>query len=96
MSMIRISAAHQLKHADALQAAEDLASDLAEKFAIDYGWEKDVIHFERPGAHGSIEVGKHEIRITAQLGLLLIMLKGRIEDEIREYLQSHFDCTFTN
>jgi putative polyhydroxyalkanoate system protein len=96
MSMIRISAAHHMEHANALQAAEDLASDLAEKFGIDYGWEEDVIHFERPGAHGSIEVGEYEIRITAQLGLLLIMLKGRIEVEIRRYLQSHFDCTFTD
>lgn len=95
MSTIQISAMHRLNHADAQQAADDLARDLAKKFGIDYGWDEDVIHFERPGVHGSIKVGEHEIRITAQLGLLLILLKDRIEDEIRDYLQSHFACEIT-
>jgi len=96
MSTIQISAIHRMDHAEAQQAADDLARDLAEKFGIDYGWDGDVIHFERPGVNGSIKVGESEIRITAQLGLLLIMLKGRIEDEIREYLQNHFACEFMN
>ena len=79
---------------DAQQAADDLARDLAEKFTIDYGWEEDHIHFERPGVHGMITVGEKEIRIKAQLGLLLALLKGRIEDEIVRYLKGHFNCTF--
>jgi len=94
MSTIRISAIHHLDHADAQQAADDLARDLAEKFGIEYGWDEDVIYFERPGVQGNIAVGEREIRITAQLGLMLIFLKDRIEDEIRAYLQSHFACKF--
>lgn len=94
MSMIDICAYHQMKHADAQQAADDLASDLAEKFDIDYGWDENVIYFERPGVNGSITVGEHEIHVAAQLGFLLAMLKFRIEEEIRKYLQSHFSCTF--
>jgi len=39
-------------------------------------------------------VAKNEIRIVARLGFLLMMLKGRIEEEIRQYLQQHFGCTF--
>jgi putative polyhydroxyalkanoate system protein len=79
---------------DAQQAADELARDLAEKFSIDYGWEEDHIHFERSGVHGMITVGEKEIRIKAQLGLLLIMLKSLIEDEVVRYLQEHFGCTF--
>jgi putative polyhydroxyalkanoate system protein len=79
---------------DAQQAADDLARDLAEKFSIDYGWEEDHIHFERPGVHGMITVDEKEIRIKAQLGLLLVLLKSRIEDEIVRYLEGHFGCTF--
>lgn len=94
MSTIDICANHQMNHADAQQAADDLASDLAEKFGIDYGWDENVIHFERPGVNGTITVGKHQIHVAAQLGLLLALLKIRIEEEIRKYLQSHFDCTF--
>ena len=94
MSTIEINAFHQLKKKAAQQAADSLADDLAQKFEIEYGWDGDAIHFERPGVSGSITVGKSEIRIEAKLGFLLMMLKGRIENEIRQYLQEHFGCTF--
>ena len=79
---------------EAQKAADELASDLAEKFEINYGWEGDHIHFERPGVHGMITVRENEIKIKATLGLMLIFLKPLIEDEITEYLQNHFGCTF--
>jgi len=94
MSLIDICAHHTMNKEEAQQAADELARDLAEKFSIDYGWDEDHIHFERPGVHGMITVGEKEIRIKAQLGLLLIMLKSLIEDEVVRYLQEHFGCTF--
>ena len=94
MSLIDIRAHHEMDHAHAQQAADDLAADLAEKFSIDYGWDEDIIHFERPGVHGMITVAENEIRIQAELGLFLTLLKGRIEEEIVSYLEQHFDCTF--
>jgi len=94
MSLIDIRAFHKLGHAAARRAADDLAADLADKFEIDYGWDGNVIHFERTGVSGSITVEKREIHIKASLGFFLAMLKGRIEEEITEYLQSHFGCTF--
>lgn len=94
MSTIEIHAFHHLKKKAAQQAADNLANDLAQKFDIEYEWEGDAIHFERVGVSGSITVEQKEIRIEAQLGFLLLMLKSRIEDEIRRYLQEHFDCTF--
>ena len=78
---------------DAQQAADDLARDLAEKFSINYGWEEDHIHFERPGVHGMITVRENEIRIKATLGIMLIFLKPLIEDEITDYLENQFGCT---
>jgi putative polyhydroxyalkanoate system protein len=77
---------------DAQMAADQLASDLAEKFDIDYGWDGDHIHFERTGVHGVITVRENEIRIKATLGLMLIFLKSRIEAEITEVLETHFSC----
>jgi len=93
MSVIDIYAFHQMDHEDAQQAADDLACDLAEKFDIDYGWDEDVIYFERVGVHGSISVGERDIHINAKLGFMLMMLKGTIEDEIKQYLQNHLGCT---
>lgn len=88
-------AKHDLNREQAQQAADELAADLAEKFHIDYGWDGDDIHFERPGVDGMITVDGEVIHIQARLGLLLSFLAPRIEDEIRRYLSSHFGCRFT-
>ena len=94
MSTIDIHAHHTLSHEDALQAADELSCDLSEKFGINYGWEDEVIHFERPGVNGQILVQNSELRIQANLGLMLMMLKGPIEQEIFRYLKEHFGCRF--
>ncbi len=94
MSTIDIHAYHTLSHEDALSAADDLSIDLAEKFGIDYGWDDEVIHFERPGVNGQIAVNESELRIQANLGFMLMMLKGPIEQEIMRYLKDHFGCSF--
>ena len=95
MSNIDLHAHHGLSREDAQAAADELARDLADKFAIDYGWEGDHIHFERPGVHGTITVRDREIRIHARLGLMLMFLKPQIEDEVIRYLREHFHCTFS-
>jgi putative polyhydroxyalkanoate system protein len=92
MSNIDISARHTMNLEGAQAAADDLAQDLAEKFDVDYGWDGDFIHFERPGVDGSIEVSERVIHIQARLGLLLMFLQARIEEEICRYLKSHFGC----
>lgn len=96
MSTIDIHAHHTLSHEDALTAADELSCDLAEKFGIDYGWEDEVIHFERPGVSGQISVNETELSIQANLGFMLMMLKGPIEQEIVSYLKEHFGCSFEN
>ena len=94
MSTIDIHAFHTLSHEEALNAADELSVDLAKKFGIDYGWEDEVIHFERPGVNGKILVKETELRIMADLGFMLMMLKGPIEQEIMRYLEEHFGCSF--
>ncbi len=94
VSTIDIHAFHKLSHEDALNAADELSIDLSEKFGIDYGWEDEVIHFERPGVNGKILVQDNELRIQAKLGFMLMMLKGPIEQEIFRYLEEHFGCSF--
>jgi putative polyhydroxyalkanoate system protein len=94
MSRIDMCAQHSMPAAEAQQAADELASDLARKFEINYGWDGDHIHFERPGVHGMITVRENEIRIKARLGLMLVFLKPLIEDEITQYLENHFGCSF--
>lgn len=92
MSNIDISALHDMNLEQAQQAADKLAQKLAEKFDIDYGWDGDFIHFERTGVDGSIEVSESRIHVQATLGLLLSFLQGRVEEEIKRYLKTHFGC----
>lgn len=94
MSYIDMHARHSMSRESAQSAADDLACDLARKFDIDYAWEGDHIHFERPGVNGTITIREREIRIEAQLGLMLMFLKPQIESEITRYLRDHFGCTF--
>jgi len=94
VSTIDIHAFHTLSHEQALSAADELSIDLAEKFGIDYGWEDEVIHFERPGVRGQIQVQESELRIQADLGFMLMLLKRPIEQEIVRYLEKHFGCSF--
>jgi len=95
VSTIDIHASHHLSHAEALNAAEKLSCDLAEKFDIDHYWENEVIHFRRPGVHGRILVRNDELRIQAQLGFMLLLMKEAIEQEIVRYLEEHFGCRFS-
>lgn len=92
MSQINVRARHSMSEEEAQNAADDLAGDLAEKFNIDYGWDGDHIHFERPGVHGKITVRENEIRIKADLGLMLVFLKPLIEKEIARYLKTELGC----
>jgi putative polyhydroxyalkanoate system protein len=94
MSQIDMCAEHTMSREDAQSAADELARDLAAKFDIDYCWDGDHLDFNRPGVHGRITVRDGEIRIRARLGLLLVFLKDRIENEITRYLADHFNCTF--
>jgi putative polyhydroxyalkanoate system protein len=94
VAKIDIHAHHELSHEEALTAADELSADLAKKFGIDYGWDEEVINFERPGVSGEITVLETEIRIQANLGFMLMMLKAPIEQEIVTYLIEHFGCSF--
>lgn len=94
VSTIDIHAFHALTREAAHKAAEELSQDLSRKFGIDYRWEGDHIHFQRPGVHGQILVSSRELHIRAYLGFMLMMLKTPIEQEVVRYLEEHFGCRF--
>ena len=82
------------KHAktlqEAQQVADDLAQDLADKFAIDYGWDGDTIVFKRTGVSGEIDVDEEVVHVRARLGFLISYLEPKVEKEIHRYLDEHF------
>ena len=90
MSRIDIRHAHSLPKAKARKAIEEVAKKLAEKFEMDYGWDGDVLNFNRSGVDGHIEIGKDDLHVTARLGMLLSAFQGTVESEIRKVLDEKF------
>ena len=90
MATIDIHHAHTLSSAAARRAVEDVAVKLGRKFGLDYRWEGDALHFARPGIEGHIAVLAGQLRVTAKLGLMMSAMKGRIESELRRYLDQEF------
>lgn len=90
MASIDLSRSHDLGKQQAAEQADQLAAELSSQFDMDYAWEGDVMHFQRPGVNGTIEVRESSIRVCAELGLFLFALKPAIENEINRYLDEHF------
>jgi putative polyhydroxyalkanoate system protein len=86
MSDIRIRRAHAKPVAEARKDAERMAKQLKKDFELDYGWDGDVLRFERIGVEGELHVTAKEIRLDARLGFLLAFLKPRIETEVETIL----------
>jgi putative polyhydroxyalkanoate system protein len=93
MSTIDITRAHKLPLEDAKKKAEELAKSMGEKFGIDWKWEGDTIRFDAPsgkakGTKGEVAVNDKEVRVAIDLPFLLRVLKGTIEDKVKEKLDT--------
>lgn len=91
MPSIDITHNHGKTPAQARKAIEQVAKKLAERFEMAYGWDADTLNFNRAGVDGRIELLPKSLRVTADLGFMLSMLKGPIEAEIRRVLAEKFD-----
>lgn len=90
MSSIDIRKPHRFDLEGAQQVADDLARELAEKFSVDYGWDGDVLRFQRSGCKGEINVDAECVHVQAKLDFFVSFLKPAVEREIHRYLDEHF------
>lgn len=90
MSDIDIRRSHVLSLPDARKQAESMAAELRTAFDLESQWDGNTLRFSRQGVNGALEVGKSEVRITAQLGFLLAFLKPQIERHINDNLDRIF------
>ncbi len=90
MSDIQIRRQHGKSLADARAAAEHMACELEEEFALDYTWNGDHLRFKRPGVSGELLLDEHEVTLTIHLGFLLFAVKPAIERAIHKYFDENF------
>ena len=90
MPDIDIRRAHGLGLEGARAAADRMAAHLAARFDLRTEWRGDVLHFERPGVNGSLQVGPDHVHLSVALGFLLRAMKGTIESAIHREMDGLF------
>ncbi|GAP66993.1 putative polyhydroxyalkanoic acid system protein [Mizugakiibacter sediminis] len=90
MPSIDIQRKHGLGLKKARAVVEDIAYAMAERFEFESAWNGDTLLFERSGVRGGIVVAADSVRVHADLGFMLMLMKPAIEDEIRRHLDEHF------
>ena len=91
MATIDISRGHTLPLDDAKKRAEDIAKGMETKLGIQWKWEGNTILFEAPsgaakGTKGELKVTDKEVRVAIDLPFMLRVMKGTIEDKVKEKL----------
>jgi putative polyhydroxyalkanoate system protein len=97
MADIHIHRAHQLGLAKARKTAWQWAEAVEEKFGMECtvieGEDSDVVEFRRAGVDGRLLVAADSFDLTARLGLLIGVFRGRIETEIEQNLDKLLAAT---
>ncbi|HRX71979.1 MAG: polyhydroxyalkanoic acid system family protein [Candidatus Competibacteraceae bacterium] len=90
MSHIVMHRDHPLTLDQAREAAETIAAQLADRYAISHHWQDDSLYFERSGISGQIDLEPGAIRISIRLGFLLAPFKHQLEQQIQQELDAMF------
>ena len=93
MARMSIAKKHRLPHKKAKEAAQKVADDLKARFDLTYAWRGNQIDFSRPGLTGTMHVGKDEVRLDCELGMLLSLLRPKLEAEIDKEFEKRFGKT---
>ena len=90
MADISITHKHKLSHKKAKAAAQKVADQLAEEYGIDAEWEGDVLHFQRSGVSGTLELGEHVAQMDIKLGFLMMAFSSVIEEKVKQNMKKVF------
>lgn len=93
MATIDITRAHTLPIDDAKKKAEEIAKSMESRFSISWKWDGDTIRFDAPsgaakGTKGELRVSANDVQIAIDLPFLLRVMKGTIEDKVKEKLDT--------
>ena len=90
MAQLHMVREHTLGLAAARKVAQAWAKEVEGEFgmrcSVAAGKDGDVVHFERTGVSGTLQVTAQRFELDAKLGLVLGAFRGRIEAEITRHL----------
>jgi putative polyhydroxyalkanoate system protein len=90
VSKILLRRKHELTPADARGKVERVADVLTKRFDAACEWQGDVLTIKHPNVSGTVTLGRNEVVVAAKLGLMLSMLRGRIDEELERVLDREF------
>jgi putative polyhydroxyalkanoate system protein len=90
MSRIYIQRDHELDNRTLRERAERLARQLQDEFGGDYRWEGNTVHYNYSGGiDARLTLQDDDILVDVKLGVLMLLLKNRLQQEIERYLDKH-------
>lgn len=90
MSHIHIEREHDLDRKTLRKRAEKLARQLKDEFGGSYSWEGDTVHYNYSGGiDARLILQEEDIQVDVKLGMLMLMMKKRLQTEIERYLDKH-------
>jgi putative polyhydroxyalkanoate system protein len=90
MSRIYIQRDHELDGRTLRKRAESLARQLQREFGGNYRWEGNTVHYNYSGGiDARLTLQDEDILVDVKLGVLMLMLKKRLQQEIEVYLDQH-------
>jgi putative polyhydroxyalkanoate system protein len=90
MSRIYIQREHELDDGTLRKRAERLAKQLQSEFGGSYRWEGNTVHYNYSGGiDARLTLQENDILVDVKLGVLMLMLKKRLQAEIERYLDKH-------
>ena len=90
MPSIDIKRSHSRPLPEARDAVQRVADHIARKFDVACEWNGNTLNFQRSGVDGHIKVSARQVHVTADLGFLLMALRGSVEREVNRYLDEEF------
>ena len=90
MSRIYIQRDHELDNRTLRKRAERLAKQLQSEFGGNYRWEGNTVHYNYSGGiDARLTLQDADILVDVKLGVLMLMLRKRLQQEIERYLDQH-------
>lgn len=90
MPSIDIKRSHSRPLPEARASVQRVAEHIARKFDVVCEWKGNTLNFHRSGVDGHIKVTARQVHVTAELGFLLMALRGTVDREIHRYLDEEF------
>lgn len=86
MSTISVQRKLNMSRDEVKKLAEKVGEKLGNKYGVCFTWTDYDAEIDGPGVSGACNVGEGEIGIELRLGFLAMPFKGKIEEEVKRYL----------